>query len=277
MDYIKTSDISDPNIQMPWTGPIINFLLNIAKQANVNQAYSYGGDYLYNHAFNYGMATAGCSMTTSGNTIFMGYIFHQGELYFFPGAMGLLAYSNVPVVVVDETNDPTVGSVEFSDAVFRYVTKVRRLKVVDQLSGTGLFDLVNLGRLVTAKQIDATNTSTASGAATDITGSSYTSPNRTTKLKLTVQATLSFVEDNAVAEGATLILRNQTTSTNLQNQALQVGNGVTGGQMYGCVTFTHIIESVPANTTYKYQILRTGNNNVTAQSVRIQVEEIPKK
>ena len=277
MDYIKTSDISDPNIQMPWTGPIINFLLNIATQANVNQAYSYGGDYLYNHSFTYGMATAGCSMTASGNTIFNGYIFYQGELYFFPGAMGLLAYSNVPVVVLDETNDPTVGAVEFSDAVFRYVTKVRRLKVVDQLSGTGLFDLVNLGRLVTAKQIDATNTTTASAAATDITGSSYTSPNRTTKLKLTIQCTINFVEDAAGAEGGLVILRNATTSTNLQNQLEAVSNGTTSASRYGVVTFTHIIESVPANTTYKYQIQRQGNNNVTAQSVKIQVEEIPKK
>lgn len=186
MDYIKTSDIVDPNIQMPWTGPIIDFLQNRNTQSNKAFAYAMLGESLYNYSIaTAGVVVAGCTKSGTGNTIFNGWIFWQNELYYFPGASGLLAYANVPVFLLDETNDVTVGSVEFSDSIFRYVTKVRRLKVADQASGTGLFDMSSMGRFISDTEvIPSTYAGTGAVGYEDITGATFTSPPRICDLEV---------------------------------------------------------------------------------------------
>jgi len=184
MDYIKTTDILDPSIAMPWTGPMIDFLLNVGTQTRKAFAYSVLSEVLYANSQLTGVVLAGGTKSGSGNTMFNGWIFYKDELYFFPGAMGLLAFSNVPVFVLDETNDVGVGQVKFSDNVMRYVTKVRRLKVVDQVSGSGLFDMSTMGRIISDTVVTPGNYTHAAGIIVDIPGATFTSPNRVCDLDI---------------------------------------------------------------------------------------------
>lgn len=276
MDYIKTADISDPNIQMPWTGPIIDFLQNRNNQSNNAFAWAHIGNILLNHSnMTGGVPVVGCEKTTSGNTMFNGWILWQGELYFFPGAMGLLAYANVPVFVLDETNDFTVGSVEFSDAVFRYVTKVRRLKVVDQVSGTGLFDMSAMGRIIAPTEILATDTATSSGAGVMVTGGSFTTPNRVCDLEIEVTCDALITSANVVApQGGEVQIYNSTTSTAYQLKRISVSQEAVAIDYRNSVHVKKIIRNVPANSTIGARIIRLDANNIYAYHVVVNYREI---
>lgn len=276
MDYIKTSDISDPAIQMPWTGPMIDFLLNVGVQTRSAFAWSVFGDILYNHSnVTGGVAIAGATKTSSGNTMFNGWIFWKGELYFFPGAMGLLAYTNVPVFVLDETNDVTVGQVKFSDNVMRYVTKVRRLKVVDQVSGTGLFDMSAMGRIIAPTEILATDTATTTGAGVMVTNGSFTTPNRVTDLEIEVSCDALITSANVVApQGGEVQIYNSTSSTAYQLKRISVSQEAVAIDYRNSVHVKKIIRNVPANSTIGARIIRLDTNNIYAYHVVVNYREI---
>ena len=276
MDYIKTSDIVDPSILMPWTGPMIDFLQNRNTQSNAALAWASLSDILLNHSnVTGGVPIAGCTKTTSGNTMFNGWIFWKNELYFFPGAMGLLAYANVPVFVLDETNDVTVGSVKFSDNVFRFVTKVRRLKVVDQVSGTGLFDMSNMGRIIAPTEILATDTATTTGAGVMVTGGSFTTPNRVTDLEIEVSCDVLITSANVVApQGGEVQIYNSTSSTAYQLKRVSVSQEAVAIDYRNSVHVKKIIRNVPANSTIGARIIRLDTNNIYAYHVVVNYREV---
>lgn len=188
MNRIYTGFVSDPNIQQPFTAKSLDFLQDSIKEAVKANAYGKIGNSLAGYQqVTGGAIISGCNYSGSGNTIYNGFILWQDELFYFPGAMGLLAYTNVPVVVLDETNDASIDPVEFSDNVFRSVHKIRRLKVVDQVSGSGLFDLSKLQRVVKETTVTPGGYTNTGSAVEDVTGATFTSPARTCDLKITFE------------------------------------------------------------------------------------------
>lgn len=282
MDLIKTSDITDPNIQMPWTGPIIDFLQNRNTQASKAMAYALFGESLYNHSFaTGGVPIAGCTKSGTGNTIFNGWIFWQNELYYFPGASGLLAYSDVPVFVLDETNDVTVGSVEFSDAIFRYVTKVRRLKVVDQATGTGLFDMSAMGRFISDTVVVQSGTFVNAGTTGNIetiTGMTFTSPARLMDMEIILEYNLGLEQVTSGAGGVNVDVQLVGPSGIVSDAAHRMsGFGAAANQkVFSRGYISYIYRNMPASTTITAKIydVLTGVGEITVSKALLTYREI---
>lgn len=266
MDYIKTSDVSDPNIQQPFTALSLAFLQNASKEAIRGLVYNMIGEYLYGSVSpSTGVVISGCTKAGAGNTIFYGWIFFNGELYYFPGASGLNSFLFTPVFVLDEYADVTIDPVEFSDTISRDVHKIRRLKVVDQLSGTGLFDMSTMGRLLNGTQLTCTSTSTTTSAT--VTGSSFTTPNRVCSLEIHYTGRVKVTADGTNTNSGLVKIRNVTASTTLHQSATSIGPTVTSGfAFWSTVSGTLIYRNIPANTNIALLI---ESDNALAAAVTI--------
>ena len=261
MNRIYTGFVSDPNIQQPFTAKSLDFLQDSIKEAVKANCYGkIGGSLAGYQQITGGAIIFGCNYSGSGNTIYNGFILWQDELFYFPGAMGLLVYSNVPVVVLDETNDASIDPVEFSDNVFRSVHKIRRLKVVDQVSGSGLFDLSKLQGVIKATELTGTSTTTVSAALTAIPNTSFTSPNRLCDLEIKLEG-WAYAPGGVTAEGGKFKIYNVTAGAVIrEGVATVVTNGVNA---YYSVSVSVVVRNVAANTQIQGYIQRFATNNFT--------------
>ncbi len=133
---ILTNSIVDPTIQQPWTGPELAFLQNnISEQISGLGTVLVGSTYALNTPYiMFGLTPTGSNRYSEG------WIFYNNELYYSSGKTSTTAFSNVPVFVLTITNDPTVDPLMFSDSIARNVTNIRRMNIVDAVSGSGTFD-----------------------------------------------------------------------------------------------------------------------------------------
>lgn len=281
MDKIDTSQVSDPTSEQPFLAPSLAFLQNATKDMLNGLAYGQLGDTLYGSSSSVGVAISGCNYNGFGTSIFFGYIFYNNELYSFSGATGLNLYSNVPVVVQDFTDDTTIDPIEFTDGALKNVHKKRRLKVVDQASGTGLFDLANL------KSVNKNNGtfgllstfSTTGSTQQSVTGATYTTPpgiNR--NFKIVFYGNLVFTSSAGVTvEGGKLAIRNSTTSTDLAvNYAEIQGVAGTNGAILQIPFYIRIkVANVSPGTTFigTVQRAQVAAADVTLQNGYWEVEE----
>lgn len=218
MNNIDTSLIIDPTRQQPFLGGSLAFLQNANKETVKGICRSIMGDAKYGSASLNGVAMVGCKFSSNLDTIFEGFIFFNDELFYFGGKSGLNAFSNIPVFVLDSTYlspDP----ITFSDGTTGNVHNQRRLKVVDQATGTGLFDA---STLVYVNSNEGTNISsgsfvTTSASPVNVTGFSYTTPKgltgmtRNFRLRVVGQVYITLAFPNV--NGAYIELYNSTTST----------------------------------------------------------------
>lgn len=139
-NIILTNSIIDPLISQPWTGPELQYLQgNISGSTNGLALGLIGDAYSANTGFIlYGLDAYGTNQYNNG------YVFYNNELFYSSGKTSTLGFTNVPVMVLDIANDPTVDPLMFSDNISRDVTNTRTLKLVDALAGTGLFDLTGV-------------------------------------------------------------------------------------------------------------------------------------
>lgn len=270
---ISTAFVTDPSIQQPFTAKSLNFLQNRISEDIRGIVYNLIGENLYGYSSIAGVAVSGCDKSGGGNTIFNGWIYYAGELYYFPGAMGLLSYSNVPVVVLDETNDGAIDPVTFSDLIARSVHKIRRLKVVDQVSGTGLFDLDDLGKIVWEQAISGSNTTTAGAGLLAVTAATFTTPGRVMDIEIFGDTVMEFTEGSGISEGGVLFIRNVTTATSVSSR-FATAQTSTAAVRQVPISTSWIQRSVPANTQFQLFIERAGGNNVTAYVPKLTVREI---
>lgn len=275
MNRIYTGFVSDPNIQQPFTAKSLDFVQDSVKEQVKAVCYGkIGGSLAGYQQVTGGAIISGCNYSGSGNTIYNGFILWQDELYYFPGAMGLLSYTNVPVVVLDEYNDVSIDPVEFSDNVFRSVHKVRRLKVVDQVSGSGLFDLSKLQGVIKETTVVGTATTTTSATAVAIPNASYTAT-RTIDIEITVTGRITCTADGAAEQGGILTVQNLTTNAVLSQTAASVGATVPNGQVYKFpASLTLVCRNVPAGTQIGAVIQRINNNNATIDNVYFTYKEL---
>lgn len=277
MNNIKTSDVVDPSIQQPFTALSLAFLQSANTEAAKGFAYAHLGESLYNLSNATGSVISGCTKSGSGNSIFSGFIFSKGELYYFTGMSGLLAFANVPVFVLDETNDPSIDPVTFSDSVARSVHKIRRLKVVDQVSGTGLFDMSNMGRKVAATEVLGSSTTTAGTGLTSITGVTFISPSRICDLEITFVGDIEVQSNNATFDdGANIYIYNSTASAILNGVTVSIRTATAGICSKNSFAITKIFRNVPANTTIigNMQRLVNSTNQVTIAHPLISYTEL---
>lgn len=274
-NYIKTSDILDPNINQPYTGNDLDFWQAFNKENIKGMVYGQLGESLFALSQTRGVVVSGCTKSGSGDTIFNGWMFYQDEIYYFPGGTGLNSYSNPPIFQLDEYADTTYDPVEFTDAVFRNVHFIRRLKVADSV--TGLFLMSNVGRILGGDTFTASATSTSSSSAVAVTGSNIVTPNRICDLEITATCRMSFTADGANQAGGVLRLVNATVFAIKAQTEAAVGTTVPNGQIYYFPTsLTYIYRNIPANTTIQLQ-LQTDNvasPNATVDNIYITYREV---
>lgn len=133
MKKLLTTGIVDPGKQQPLLGNSVYWIQLGIQEAMYALGQCLVGDGLVG---NQGYVLFDCA--DNGTSVNNGKIMYQGEIYEFIGG-NYSGYSNVPVVILDTINagyDP----ITYSDGTTGNVHPDRRLKLADQVSGSGLFD-----------------------------------------------------------------------------------------------------------------------------------------
>ena len=227
------------------------------------------GEVKYAQSSTTGIIMSGCTFSPLLNTIFNGFIFFNGELYYFNGQSGLNAYVNAPVFIASNSflsPDPTT----FSDLSIDNVHQQRRLTVADQALGTGLFNLKDA--LYVSSNIESTVTGlvaiTSSASVMSITGAAYTTPNGiaglTRKFKIRMQGVV-ICSSAAASDGAIITIRNTTTSTDVATITIGTADNSAAVGMSFCIEYK--TGSVAANTNFIGRLQRNNTNNVSLTGI----------
>lgn len=265
MNIIDTSLITDPSKQQPFLGGSLAFLQNASKEMIVGICRSIMGETLYNSSGTVAVCMAGCDFNNTLDTVYNGYIFFNGELYYFAGQTGLNSFSNDPVMVLN-TAYLSPDPITFSDLSTGNVHQQRRLQCTDAVLGSGLFNLKDMKYVNSniENTVTGLNTATAGAGATAIAGATYTTPKglvgMTRKFKIRMFGYVAYTSA-AAAEGAIITIRNATAGTDLETIYI-----VTPGLIGGALGLSYYIEvktgAVAANTNFIGRIQRNNVNNV---------------
>lgn len=276
MNNITTNTIVDPNKQQPFLGASLAFLQNAEKEMMVGICRAIIGETLYNLTSTRGVCLCGGQFNNTLDLIAAGFIFFNGELYFFSGQAGMNAYSNVPVFIASNSftsPDP----ITYSDGSTGSVHQQRRLTVADQVSGTGLFDLSNLLYVPAhnGTAVATTNTTTSSAAATAITGATYTTPRARTginrKFRIRFSCSVSIPVTSGL-EGCTVEIYNSSASAVIATQLMF--NDPTNASLLTIPLIIEIVApSLGGNITVIARVTRYGQDVTVANGFFI-VEEL---
>lgn len=140
MNNIKTNSIFDPGAQQPFTGPSLTFLQATYKEALSGVAQGIIG----NSYVGFGVGYSLYGVIHSGSVVSTGYIYLAGEIYLFNGINNYNTFSNGGVFVLVTTQDPVADPAIFSDLSSHDVHDIRRLNLIDQVNGSGLFDFASI-------------------------------------------------------------------------------------------------------------------------------------
>lgn len=161
MNKIDTTQVTDPTSLQPFTTKSLAFLQGAYQEAMQAIVRGLVGELNWTQITVPGGIALG-GVYPSGNNLGEGFIIasetgniEDAEIFYYAGQTGVLAYPT-PVFDLLETNDGVADPVEFSDGVSKNVHKVRRLTVLNQASGSGMFDYANLVNLKTYGGINLT-------------------------------------------------------------------------------------------------------------------------
>lgn len=281
MNTIITSLVTDPLKLQPFTAPSLAFLQASNVEMIKALCRTAMGESRYAQTGTKGVAMSGVTFNNLVTIVYEGFIFYNGELYKFDGG-NFSAYSNIPVVVADTSYS---GSpIEFTDGSLNNVLQVRKLKIQDGISGSGLFDLKDIlycPDLDNKTQVFCTNTTTASATPVGITGATYTTPKglsgQTRNFKIRISGEMQAYILNGSAEGGNLRIRNNTTNTTLATAQPQITGAATmvGGPINMHSSLEYLYPNVPPNTQLVATIEVTGTNiqNATFNNPIFIVEE----
>lgn len=139
MNKIDTSGVVDPSKQQPFTAYSLQFLQESVIETVANLTLGLIGNSA-NPLLPY--AIWGC--TQSGTTYGVGAIFINLEIYYFIGG-STAGYVNTGVFVLDDNSaGAPYDPITYSDLSTASVHRVRHLKLVDQVNGTGVANLSDL-------------------------------------------------------------------------------------------------------------------------------------
>lgn len=145
MNLIKTSEISDPNSQQPFTGLSLTFLQDATKEMLAALVQSLVG--IYGTSGKY--AIVGCESTYNGSPgtfdFNAGYVYNGAtqQIYLLEGATGVVIGSN-PVLKLVLTPDGSADPCQFSDGSIHNVHLHNTLQVVDGALGSEFINYADL-------------------------------------------------------------------------------------------------------------------------------------
>lgn len=277
---IDTTQIVDPTKQQPFLGGSLAFLQSGNKELIRGICRSMMGEANYALSSTKVIILSGCNFNAGLTTIFEGLMFYGDEAFYFPGASGLGTYVNIPVIKTDITNvspDP----ITFSDGSTGNVHEQRRLKVVDDVSGSGICDLKDA---IYLSQNNGTSGllgsySTTGATQESVTGATYTTPKglvgMSRKWKITYIGNIQPTIVNGASAGGKFAIRNSTTSTDLAvNYVDTIGTVGTAGLSLQTPFTIEFEATLAPNTTIIGTIQRTGAANQTLQNGYWLVKEI---
>lgn len=268
---IKTSYVSDPTIQQPFTVKSLDFLQDGVKEITngVVKSMIQCAGYTYSTSVPY--------LVAYGTGVYNRYYFFNGELYLAQGSSSNL-YAHI-----DTTPDATADPLLFSDNVNRNVHDNRYLTINATSSGA-LFTMADVIDIISKEntQISLASQSTTSSTYVDMTGLAFTTPNDgiTRKYKLTLKSDSDL--DGSASTGAAIAqafyrIINDSTSTVLDESQTTALIAVTGvPQDIGSVAsaFCCTIISLASNTTVKCQFKLTSGVSVTATMAKFFIEQV---
>jgi hypothetical protein len=258
MNYIDTSQISDPLKQQPFLGASLQFLQNAGREMVKGICRSRIGEGLYSISNTNGIVIAGCVSSSGGDVYSDGFIFFDDELYYFPGATGVLAFAPSAIFVESLTNDGTIDPITFSDLSTGSVHKIKRLVLQAGASGTGAFDLTDLLRK-DLQQIAISTFTTSSGSEADITGATYTTPAGTRNYKIFF---IAEVNGTGLATSVTgVIIRLKQAGSTIKTITPRSIDSDTTTQVTKQAILHYIVTGVAGGTTFKLTAERTTSGN----------------
>lgn len=139
MNKIDTSQIVDPGKLQPFLGPSLEFLQDATAEAIKGVCYNLIGD-SYSSLVGYVLYGV---INSPAAVVSFGYIFFNNEIYHFPGITNKNTFVNSGVFVALNTNG-TADPITFTDGTTGNVHNVRKLTLVDQANGTGLFNFSSI-------------------------------------------------------------------------------------------------------------------------------------
>jgi hypothetical protein len=271
MNYIDTTQISDPSKQQPFLGASLTFLQNANREIFKGVCRQVIGEGLYAVAGSNGIVVSGCVSSGGGNVLSDGFIFFDDELYYFAGATGILAMAPTAVFVESLTNEPTIDPIEFSDGSTGSVHKIKRLVLQAGTSGTGAFDLADLLRK-DFQQITVATFTTASGSETDITGATYTTPVGTRSYRITFSAEVAGGSLVSSVTGA--IIRLKIGGSTVRTITPKAIDSDTVSQCNKPATLYYVAENVAAGSIIKLTVERSSSNNQSISNGLFVLEQI---
>jgi hypothetical protein len=275
MNNITTSGIVDPSKQQPFLGGSLAFLQTASAEMVSAICNSLMGDTKFGLSGIQGVAIAGGGFNGTLDTMFLSYIYFNGELFYCPGKAGLNAFVNVPVFILDDTSvspDP----ITYSDGTSGNVHRQRRLQIVDQVSGSGLFDVKDLLYVNSnnGTNIASLTIATSSGSETDITSATYTTPKgllgMTRNFKITLFGDNVQQAGTTATTGATYKIKVNGVTVATNNVATS-GDGVSAPRITVCCFYRG---TIAAGTIVKATITRNTSNDQTFANGTFLVEEV---
>ena len=274
MNKIDTTQIIDPTSQQPFTGRSLQFLqeglqdaLNAVARGIVGSNYSTSTVYVLN----------GLGMSGVGNDIADGYAFYNQEIWLVEGALSTASYSDAPVLIQVGVIDPAYDPVLFSDGIYKNVHNIRRLRIVDQVSGTGVADysqVVFVNRKQQTRLTPAGISGITSIGIHDITGSNFTCPAFNCNVRIYLEADVSVAYVTNGRLGLQIRAFNITTSTATAYYAAVLDNtdSSAGKTRTQRVAATYEYTNLPANTQLKLQVYNTQSDNHSLGNIYIRYE-----
>lgn len=270
MRVTDTSQIVDPNIQQPLTGPTLKFIqdANFEDHAGIIEALvtKIVGSYSLTVPY----VISGCVVSDSNKDVTNGTLFYGGKFY---EVIGVNGNTNVArfILTVDYT-DPS-NPVLFSDLTNKNVNYIYRYIATDAASGGDFVstDLVRLDASVASKitsQLSQSTFSTSSTSYVDVTGMSYSNSSGSSK---TFHVVGKLYIDTTVSASNYSFLQ-LWDGTNELDSTVGGMNGV-GNNGYWCLTVSYV-GTIANSTNLKLRVKNGSATQVDFAAITMTVIEI---
>lgn len=262
MKNINITKIVDPTSLQPFTGNSLKFLQDASSEARAGMIKAFITQNLGSYSLTVPYVISGCvySGTTPNFAVTAGEIFYGGEYYELTAVSG---YTNIPQFKLDKTNDPTADPLVFSDNqtwsvhdIFKFIGEdTATAKVFD---ATDLVNAYGTGKITS--QVTSANQNTSSTSFTDLTGSTYTTPNDGITRTWLIQGKTNVSFYGSAGDGGKLQILVDGVSKDISQSYLDVLAVNVDLHIETCSVMALV--SVAPNKIIKLQILSVGGGGV---------------
>lgn len=262
MKNINITKIVDPTSLQPFTGNSLKFLQDASSEARAGMIKAFITQNLGSYSLTVPYVISGCvySGTTPNFAVTAGEIFYGGEYYELTAVSG---YTNIPQFKLDKTNDPTADPLVFSDNqtwsvhdIFKFIGEdTATAKVFD---ATDLVNAYGTGKITS--QVTSANQNTSSTSFTDLTGSTYTTPNDGITRTWLIQGKTNVSFSGSAGDGGKLQILVDGVSKDISQSYLDVLSVNVDLHIETCSVMALV--SVAPNKIIKLQILSVSGGGV---------------